>query len=248
MDKSPTSRFSNRADDYARHRPTYPREIIDAILCEYERAVVADLGAGTGISAHLLRDAGATVYAIEPNVAMRAEIVPDNELIVLGASAEATGLANASVDIVTAFQSYHWFDPNAVLEEARRIMRTRGRFAAVWNHRDRSDGFTGAYETIVDRFDESRGSIDRSRRSTPVLDDLRRHGWTNPRLVSAAHRRALDWETLIGVTRSSSYLPKTGPAYAEMERELRALFERWPTERAFIYVTDAYLAERPSGE
>jgi SAM-dependent methyltransferase len=244
----PKTRFSNRVGDYARYRPTYPPETIAAILDGFHSPVAADLGAGTGISAHLLRDAGASVYAVEPNAAMRDAIAEAERVIVVDASAECTSLDDASVDIVTAFQAYHWFDPDAVLKEARRITREGGRFAAVWNHRDRNDPFTGAYEAIVDRYDESAGGIDRDRRSARVLDDLRRHGWRNPRVVTARHRYALDWEAMIGLARSASYLPKTGEAYESMARELRDLFDSWPSEKAFTYVTDAYLAERPAGE
>ena len=248
MGKSPTTRFSNRAEDYARYRPSYPNEIIAAILEGYGHPIVADLGAGTGISAHLLRDAGATVYAVEPNAKMRAAVVPRDGIVVLDASAEDTTLRGGSVDVVTAFQAYHWFDVEAVLKEAQRITRSGGRFAAVWNNRDRSDPFTGGYESIVDRYDESGGAIDRDRRSARVLDDLRERGWSNARLVSAVHRNQLDWNRLIGLARSASYLPKSGPAYELMEREIREFFDRWPSERAFTYITDAYIAERPSGE
>ncbi len=241
-------RFTNRVDDYARYRPTYPPEIMAAILDGYASPVVADLGAGTGISAHLLREAGATVYAIEPNAAMRTAIVPAEGIVAIDASAEHTSLDGASVDVITAFQAYHWFDPDVVLGEARRITRAGGRFAAVWNHRDRSDPLTRAYEAIVDRYDQSGGDIDRTRRGGTVLDDLRRHGWVDPRVVAARHRRVLDWETMIGLARSASYLPKSGAQYDAMARELHDLFDMWQSERAFMYVTDAYLAERPSGE
>ncbi len=244
----PKLRFSNRVTDYARYRPTYPTKIVAAIVHGFTAPVVADLGAGTGISAHLLHDAGATVYAVEPNAGMRDAIVAADGIIVVDASAEHTSLEDGSVDAVTAFQAYHWFDPDAVLEEAHRILRKDGRFAAVWNHRDRRDPFTGAYEAIVDRFDESGGGIDRDRRSARVLDDLGRHGWRTPRIMSASHRYALDWEALIGLARSASYLPKSGAAYESMARELRDLFDSWPSEKAFTYVTDLYLAERPSGE
>jgi SAM-dependent methyltransferase len=248
MNADSKQRFTNRVDDYARYRPTYPKEIIAAIVNGYAAPVVADLGAGTGISAHLLRDAGATVYAIEPNAAMRAAIIPADGIVVIDASAEDTGLSDTSVDVVTAFQAYHWFNADVVLTEVRRITRQGGRFAAIWNHRERNDPFTGAYEAIVDRYDESEGKIDRDRRSAHVLDDLCRHRWMNPRIVSTTHTRVLDWEAMIGFSRSASYLPKSGAAYDAMARELRELFETWPAERAFVYTTDAYLAERPRGE
>lgn len=242
---NPRERFTNRVDDYAKYRPSYPTAIVAAILDGFVAPVVADVGAGTGISARLLAQAGARVLAVEPNAEMRAKIEVRTGITVVDGSAESTTLADSSVDIMTAFQAYHWFEPDSVLVEARRILRARGRFAAVWNHRDRTDRFTGAYESIVDRYDESGGDIDRTRRSGTVLDDLRRHGWQNPRVVTASHRRALDWETLIGAARSSSYLPKSGTAYETMERELHRLFESWPAPPEFIYLTDAYIAEAP---
>lgn len=69
-----TVRFGNRVDDYAKYRPSYPREAIAAILDGFCHPHVADLGAGTGISAALLADAGAFVYAVEPNANMRAAL------------------------------------------------------------------------------------------------------------------------------------------------------------------------------
>jgi SAM-dependent methyltransferase len=248
MDADSKQRFTNRVEDYARYRPTYPKEIIAAILDGYSAPVIADLGAGTGISAHALHDAGATVFAIEPNGRMREAIVSIPGIDIRNATAEHTMLDDTSVDIITAFQAYHWFDADAVLHEARRIARPGGRFAAVWNHRDRSDPLTGAYESIVDRYDESGGEIDRTRRSAKVLDDLQRHGWVNPRVVSFTHRRVLDWEMMLGLARSASYLPKEGALYESMAGELRGLFDSWPSEKAFTYVTDAYIAETPFGE
>jgi predicted RNA methylase len=53
-----TTRFSKRAEDYARYRPSYPAEAIAAILDGFAEPRVADLGAGTGISSALLADAG----------------------------------------------------------------------------------------------------------------------------------------------------------------------------------------------
>ena len=238
-------RFTSRASDYSRYRPGYAREIVAAILDGFSQPAVADLGAGTGISARILHDAGATVFAIEPNAAMRQAIAPGDGIVAIEASAESTTLPDASVDVVTAFQAYHWFDAQAVLREARRIVRAHGRFAAVWNHRDGESAFTAAFESIVDRYDESGGSMARRRSSGTVVEDLRQDGWRNVRRVTASHSQTLDWSSVIGFARSASYLPKDGPAYESMEQEMRALYDRWPGEVAFAYVTEAYLAEAP---
>ena len=68
------TRFSDRATDYVRYRPTYPAEAIAAILDGLGppgQLVAADIGAGTGISARLLGDAGVRVIAVEPGEEMR---------------------------------------------------------------------------------------------------------------------------------------------------------------------------------
>jgi ubiquinone/menaquinone biosynthesis C-methylase UbiE len=53
----PTGRFGARAEACGRHRPGYPQAVFDCLLAglgEPGRLVVADLGAGTGISTRQL--------------------------------------------------------------------------------------------------------------------------------------------------------------------------------------------------
>jgi SAM-dependent methyltransferase len=165
------TRFSDRAEAYARFRPSYPREIVDALLDGFAAPVVADLGAGTGISAALLAAAGARVYAIEPNAAMRAAIVTGQRIEAREGTAESTGLPARSVDVIAAFQAYHWFDAPAVMAEAARIARPRARFAAVWNERDLEHPFSAAYEAAIAPYDTTGGALHRDRRSGRVLAD-----------------------------------------------------------------------------
>jgi SAM-dependent methyltransferase len=192
-----------------------------------------------------LSRAGATVYAIEPNSAMRRTIERSPLIIPVDGAAEATSLADASVDVVSAFQAYHWFDPARVLAEAKRILRPGGRFAAVWNTRDRNDAFTGAYEQIVDRFDSSGGRHRSPGRNDGVVEDLRARGWRNVRSYREAHVQELEADGLIGFARSASYLPRDGAAYGAMAEEMRALYERWRKPVGFAWLTEAYVAERP---
>src|SRR2546422_6524846 len=99
---NPTGRFTDRAEDYARCRPTYPPAAIDCVLRglgDPAGIVAADVGAGTGISARLLADRGIRVFAVEPNAAMREAAVPHQSVAWREGTAESTGLAPESVDL-----------------------------------------------------------------------------------------------------------------------------------------------------
>ncbi|MGA7569388.1 MAG: class I SAM-dependent methyltransferase [Candidatus Aquilonibacter sp.] len=239
-----TTRFSKRAEDYARYRPSYPTQAIAAILEGFTKPRVADLGAGTGISSVLLADAGAHVFAVEPNAAMCSSIPSRPDIVVVEGTAEATTLPDDSVDVVTAFQAYHWFNPDLVLAEAERIGRRDVRFAAVWNERDETDAFMLAYSDIIRRY--MADDTETARRASAVDNDLRRHGWSNVRVLEFRHEKPVDWEGLIGRTRSASYLPREGPAYESMAAELRALYDRAGELGGvrFVLQTSVHLAER----
>lgn len=239
-------RFGARANDYARARPTYAAEVVSAILDGFDHPVVADVGAGTGISSLLLADAGADVFAVEPNANMLGRMANHPRVRRIEGGADFTTLDEASVDIVSAFQAYHWFDPSTFFPEMNRIVKPRARFAAVWNHKDREDPFTHRFEEVVDRYDLSDGGIDQDRRKGVDEHDLARFGWGNIRLVEAAHRKTFDWDLLAAYLRSVSYLPQSGDAYDAMVRDFRALFDDASKNGvvALSYRCKAQLADR----
>ena len=207
-----TERFSERADAYVAARPSYPLESVDILiegLGDPASLAVADLGAGTGISSRVIAARGPLVYAIEPNAKMREAAAADPRVKWVDGTAEATTLPAASVDVVAAFQAWHWVDHPAGVAEARRILRPGGRMAAIYNERDERDPFTAGYGDIVMRYatdaTEQRrvdalaafATIDP--RAHPALR-VRQHPSARPRrsaparrqfVVSAAHRRAM---------------------------------------------------------
>ena len=103
------NRFTNRVAMYVRARPSYPYAVLRCLVETYGLgpvSTVADVGAGTGLLTRLLLTAGCTVHAVEPNDRMRAAADA-----MLGGhpgyasrpgTAESTGLADRSVDFVTA--------------------------------------------------------------------------------------------------------------------------------------------------
>jgi SAM-dependent methyltransferase len=130
-------RFTQAADLYHRHRPGYPDALV-SWLAETTGvrppAPVADVGCGTGISTRLLAAHGYDVVGVDPNERMLgfAREAGGGPRYLRGEAA-ATGLREASVDLVVAAQAFHWFDRPAAYAEFRRILRPGGAAAALWN-------------------------------------------------------------------------------------------------------------------
>ncbi len=69
-----TENFTDRANIYAKYRPSYPNEYIDYLLSANQlkgNRIVADIGSGTGIFSHQLLESGLHVIGVEPNDDMR---------------------------------------------------------------------------------------------------------------------------------------------------------------------------------
>ena len=78
--------------------------------------------------------------AVEPLPEMLTHLraaLPDVTAVEGGA--EAIPLPDASVDVVTAAQAFHWFDHDPALREIARVLRPGGRVALIWNVRDESE-------------------------------------------------------------------------------------------------------------
>ncbi len=218
-----TERFADRATDYAAARPSYPDAALDVLfdgLGDPHDVLVADLGAGTGISSRLLAQRGAQVIAIEPNEPMRAAAEPDPNVEWRDGTAENTGLKEADIDLVTAFQAFHWFDHVKALDEIVRILRPGGRAAVVYNERDESDPFTAAYGALVRTFQTDETE---RRRADGLAAFAAFEGWVTKSRVEFRNGQSLDADGVLSRARSTSYLPKTGPAAGELHAAVRAL-------------------------
>lgn len=238
---NPQGRFSDRAEDYAKYRPSYPSEAIDCILEGLgipSQLIAADIGAGTGISSRLLADRGVKVIAIEPNAAMR-QVAEAHPLVEFrDGNAEHTKLEDNSVDLITCFQSFHWFNPEPTLREFARILKPKGKLVAIWNNRDREDRFTAEYSSLIQTFSNGQSDwrTDRFLRQTPLFSSVTQ--------LTFPSQQALDREGLIGRTLSTSYIPKTKQVMEELTVKLRKLYDRYRGRHNLVYLkykTNVYL-------
>ena len=249
--KNPLTRFDHRAVEYAKYRPGYPPEAIANILDGLENIntiVAADIGAGTGISSGLLADGGVRVLAVEPNAAMRREATPHPRVEWREGTAESTNLDGQSVDLVTTFQAFHWFNPEPTLKEFCRILKPSGRVAIVWNHRHRRDEFTGEFGQILKEASRPKNWNYKKRQTLATLEESSL--FKNIRHRVHFHRQPLDLTGLIGRTQSFSYIPTEGGEAEAIIARLRELYQKWKDEQELVYIvyrTDVYLAETEQG-
>ncbi|QXI31047.1 class I SAM-dependent methyltransferase [Pseudomonas vanderleydeniana] len=240
--------FSAEAKTYAHGRPDYPAELLPWLrdtLGAGPAAQVVDLGAGTGKFTRLLTTTGATVTAIEPVEAMRAELVARlPQVRALSGTADAMPLDTGSADALTCAQAFHWFAHQSSLAEMHRVLRPGGRLGLVWNVRDESVDWVAQITRII----------------TPLEGDTPRFhtgAWRlpfdNSRHFSAPELSRFEYshigppqEVIIERFLSVSFiaaLPDAGKA--RVVEQLQKLIETHPDLRgretiAFPYRTEAY--------
>ncbi len=132
--------FTQLASQYAKYRPSYSEAVLRAVLGVINKPAMdcADVGAGTGIWTRMMaKYVKGSLIAVEPNDAMReaGQAADSREIIWRAGSAEETGLANQSVDLVSMASSFHWADFDAATREFYRILKADGYFLMIWNPR-----------------------------------------------------------------------------------------------------------------
>lgn len=147
--------YTTLADAYLK-RPDYADVAIDAMLsisAVGKGDMICDVGAGVAHLSLMLAARGMDVVAIEPNDAMRANGIKRTEKLTNvrwhEGAGEATGQAIQSFDMVTFGSSFNVCDRQEALKETARILKSRGWFACMWNHRQLDDPIQSRIEAII---------------------------------------------------------------------------------------------------
>ncbi len=229
-----TERFSGRVQAYLAYRPRFPQGIL-AFLQEHnaltDGALVADIGAGTGMLAELFLEAGHPVVAVEPNremlAACRELAVQYPKLQVVQAPAEETTLPPQSIDLIVVGRAMHWFDWPRAHREFERILKPGG-WVLVATNGHRSSGATVSEElsAITRRWRMDSAEADtRHEFDTRLQSFFDTEMWQRTRLH---HAMTVTFPTLQGYVESLSAIPRPGEAgYGSMVAELRDLFDRY---------------------
>ncbi len=127
--------FGKTAEDYASHRAGFPdslyRRLGEFGVGKPDQSVV-DLGTGTGNMARSFAKLGCHVIGVDIAEALveKAKNLDKDAGVTVEYTvgrAESTGLNNATADVVSAGQCWHWFDRPAATMEAARILKPDGK-------------------------------------------------------------------------------------------------------------------------
>ena len=237
-------KFTGKADVYDKYRPTYPAEIIDWLYEKTHAETVADIGAGTGIFTKCLSAKPWSITAVEPNADMLEKLRRNiSGIEIINAPAENTGIAPASVDLVTAAQAFHWFNKEKFKAECQRIFTSKGRLAVIWNTRTETDMQKERNEIFLrtaGQYDSVNGNANADGKFAPEKY------FTEFEQVSFLQSMKMDMEQYVGCEMSRSYSPKKGtPLYDVQLDELTRLFGKY-NQGGIVdvpYITECFLGK-----
>jgi SAM-dependent methyltransferase len=158
-------------------------------------------------------------------------------------TAEATTLADASVDLVVAGQAFHWFDREAARREFARILRGERWVLLMWNtRRTEATPFLRAYEALLLEHGTDYREVDHRRVDAAALGAFFAGGRYVRRAVPNVQRST--WTGLRARLLSSSYTPREhDPRRGPMLEALAGIFAAYQENGTvhMEYETELYI-------
>lgn len=236
-----TDKFTDKAEVYAKYRPSYPLDYIEYLISEAslnEDSIIGDIGSGTGILSVQLLERGFTVIGVEPNDDMRlvAEktLKSNTRFISVKATAENTNLDDHSLDLVTVAQAFHWFDMKQFRLECQRILKKDARVALVWNSRDGSSALNKESAEVCRKYCPNFKGFSGGMEETPIdFQEFFKEGKYDYKYF--LNDLQFDLSGFLGRYLSASYSPKkTNKDYNPFITALTNLFEKYSNNGKII--------------
>ncbi|MFC0451347.1 class I SAM-dependent methyltransferase [Rhodococcus jostii] len=201
--------FGQVAELYDQWRPGYPDALFDDVAALARSGRVLEAGAGTGRATLALAQRGASIMAIEPDVAMAAVArrrTRGTRVVVQESTFEDCDAAPAAFDLVVAAQSWHWVEPRRGAAVAAHALRDGGSLCLWWNRPhdlsgptwDAIDAAYAEHAPALDRHAAPRLQPDTEEQAEPAAGfapwTSRTYDWTN----------TYDADSFIGLMRTQS--------------------------------------------
>lgn len=132
--------FSKQAGDYAKYRPTYPKELFDylnSLTNKKDRAW--DCGTGNGQAALVLANTFTHVIATDPSEKQISQATPHPHIEYAVTSAENFDVNKwaGKINLITVAQAFHWFKHDQFAEVIKKCAAPDA-YLVVWSYANAS--------------------------------------------------------------------------------------------------------------
>ena len=138
--KEESQRFDGVADLYDAYRPSYPPELIEAVVMLsgiQPDGRVLEIGSGTGKATLLFAQRGLTILGLEPGQNL-IKVAKENlkfypQVSFENARFEDWEAGQAEFDLVFSGQAFHWVPEEVRFVKASSVLKKQGHLALFWN-------------------------------------------------------------------------------------------------------------------
>lgn len=191
---------------------------------------ICDVGAGVAHLTLMLDARGFQVVAVEPNDAMRKNGIERTARFQNvrwhEGKGKRSGQGEHAFDMVTFGSSFNVCDRQAALRETARILKPRGWFACMWNHRKLDDPIQVAIEQVIAAAIPGYGYGTRREDQTKIIQESNLFGPVVHLDAEMEHEQSIAecveaWRTHVTLERQAG--DKFGAIVTEIERYLNSL-------------------------
>jgi SAM-dependent methyltransferase len=240
--------FENTGADYAEYRPPFAAELFERLAhfgigLPGQRAL--DIASGTGLLAEQLRGQGCEVIASDPSVGLLSHAQRVHRV---AAHAEGLPFNDASFDLVTAAQCWHWFDRTLAPREILHVLRAGGLLAVIYQTYIPLPGSVAeATERLILKHRPSWRHANSTGINGQVLRDVQIAGFVDIESFS------FDLDIAFSHVGWSGFIRTTSPVGASMnpsqveqfDQEHRLLLRDWPPALQVPHRVFAAIARKP---
>ena len=234
--------FSGKEVNYSLYRPGYHPSLIDYVKNIIPKnAIVADIGCGTGILTKQLLDNNIKTIGIEPNVDMlnkAKKYLSGYKCKFINAYAENTLLDNNSIDLIVIATALHWFNLDDFIKESKRILKSNGKVAVIYNNMDKGnsvvDEYLDIHRTLCPKY---RGGFDKLELTYNNMFS------NNYEMHDYKFNQEFSYDEFIGYVKSLSYaLKENDDNYDEYIFRLNRLFDKYSKNGKILFPMTTTLA------
>ncbi len=246
-----TNFYFGKQEDYSKYRPGYPKKLFELLteVYNFKNKAIVELGAGTGKFSKIASSYCNKIYYVEPNMDMinkGKEYCKDcNNIIFVNNTAENTKLHSDIADIVFAVQSFHWFDKVALKTEVKRILKSSGYFAIVWNDwEDENNEFSKSYFKYINDWNTKLTGRKYQHKNVDDRKKFFKDGMYDT--YTFIHSKKYSLKMLIGLSKSLSYAPKEDEIYYdEFIKGIIEIFDKYQNNAnvRFDFHTEMYIGK-----